>query len=180
LLAWAVIGFDGMTSYPHMLGDLSSVIGRAGVSYVSVGDALGVPSAISATAALAVTAGLLGLAGFYVRRHGEENRALGLAVMAALTASPVVWPHYLTLVLVPIALLSPTLSPLWFIPLLAWLAPVEQTGGDIWKMLPYVAIELLMICALCFWRPRASDAERDSGGGVVSSHSLPRPLATRG
>ena len=71
--------------------------------------------------------------------------------MAGLASSPVVWPHYFVLVSAAIALISPRLSPLWLMPLVAYLAPVAQTHGDIWKILPYIALEVMTVAALCFW-----------------------------
>ena len=45
-----------------------------------------------------------------------DRRAFGLAVIAALTATPIVWEHYMVLLFVPIALMSPRLSRAWLIP----------------------------------------------------------------
>jgi alpha-1,2-mannosyltransferase len=158
---WAVIGFDGLSAYPRMLHDLSQVDGPRGVSLNSIGQAVGVSGRISEVIAWVLTAGLLAVSlraarGPHTDPHDAqdgERRALGLAVMAALTASTLVWPHYLTLVFVPIALLSPEFSVLWLVPLIAYLAPVELTDGDIWRMLPYVAIEVLVIGSLCLGGP---------------------------
>jgi hypothetical protein len=41
---------------------------------------------------------------------------LTLVLAAALAASPIVWVHYFLLLLVPLALTRPRLSPLWFVP----------------------------------------------------------------
>jgi hypothetical protein len=150
LAAWAVIGFDGLSTYPRMLSDLSTVEAAAGVSLVSVGKAIGISRTVSELASLAAAAALLA-ATWRIASSGAEQgdrRALGLAVIAGLLASPLVWPHYLSLVIVPIALLSPRLSPLWFVPLLAWLAPIELTGGSLANMLPYLAIEAIVGAAL--------------------------------
>jgi hypothetical protein len=54
------------------------------------------------------------------------SRAFGLIVVAALIATPVSWTHYLILAFIPIALLSPGLSWLWFLPMLAGLAPARM------------------------------------------------------
>ncbi len=163
LAAWAAIGFDGLSAYPRMLSDLSTVEGAAGVSLVSLAGALGLPRVAGEIVTLLATGGLLAGVWWWARAGARERdslqrgrdgcdgdrRAFGLAVMAALCCSPVLWPHYLTLVFVPIALLEPALSVLWLVPLLAYLAPVELTGGDIFKMLPYVAIELIVVASLC-------------------------------
>lgn len=153
LLAWAVIGFDGFGGYPRMLSDLSAIEGAAGVSLISAGHALGLARMPSELAGWAVAIALL-IAGW--RRCGgttarheprSEAVALSLAVIAALLASPLVWPHYLTLVFVPIALRSRRLSLLWAVPLLGYLAPVELTGGDFQRILPYLVVEAIVAFA---------------------------------
>jgi hypothetical protein len=155
VVAWAVISFAGITAYPRMLRDLSSVEAGAGVSLVSAGRALGVSRTVSEVVGGAITLGLLALAWWFVAREGDERRAFALAVMAALISSPLVWPHYVALVFVPIALVSPAFAPLWLVPLIAYLAPVELTHGDFWKIVPYLVIEAITIGAIC--RRRGSD-----------------------
>lgn len=142
--AWAVIDFHGLTSYPRLLGDLSTIEAGAGVSFDSLAQALGVARGLGTAAGLAVSAVLIVLAYFLCRRPvaGLERNAFALLVLAGLTASPLVWPHYLTLLFVAIALLSPSFGPLWLAPLLAWLAPVELTHGRAIEVLLYLVIEL--------------------------------------
>jgi hypothetical protein len=60
--------------------------------------------------------------------------------------------HYLALVFVPIALASPT-SPIRLVPQLGWLAPTELTQGDLKQILPYLAIEAILIARLISTRP---------------------------
>jgi hypothetical protein len=147
--AWAVIGFDGMTGYPHMLANLSFINEAAGVSPVAGLLAVGVSASVAHVVALLVAAALLGAAWHLRKRPDGDRRALGLAVVAALCASPNVWPHYFALALIPIALLSPRLSPLWFIPLFAYLGPVAQSTRHPWTILPYLAISALLVVRLC-------------------------------
>ena len=134
--------------------------------------------------ALSVTVGLLGLAFYFVRRPGDEARAFGIAVIAGLSSSLVVWPHYLALLFVPIALLSPTLSPLWLVPLLAYAAPSELTHHQFWNIAPYLLIELIMVGAICSWAA-GTRAPKESGiwcrprGDRRSSPRLRRPGQTR-
>lgn len=47
-------------------------------------------------------------------------RSFVLAVGAALACSPIVWLHYFAILLVPVAISRPRLSPLWFVPLAMW------------------------------------------------------------
>jgi hypothetical protein len=148
LVAWAVIGFDGLSSYPRMLSDLSSVEGTDGVSALSIGRGLGIGRTAAGALGWIACAGLLAGAWWCTRREDGDRLAFGFAVMAGLVSSPLVWPHYLALVFVPIALVAPTLSALWLVPLIGYLAPVEVTNGDLGKILPYVAIELIVVLSL--------------------------------
>lgn len=114
--AWATLGLAGLTSYPSMLSNLSFIQEGRSDSIVAVLLAAGL--SVSAAQALALLAGV-GLVSLAWRfgRAGHQTKAYGLVVMAALTASPIVWDHYLVLLFVPIALLSPGYSQLWLVPL---------------------------------------------------------------
>jgi hypothetical protein len=151
--AWAVIGFAGLTTYPRMLQDLTYVEEGVGVSFVAVLHAAGLSTGAAHALALATTGGLLAAAWAVFRTPDGEKRAFGLAIMAALAASPIAWANYVALVFVPIALVSPRLSALWFVPLIAYLAPETQTHGNLLEMLPYLAVEAIVIARLLWTRP---------------------------
>jgi alpha-1,2-mannosyltransferase len=138
-LAWAVIGFDGIASYPHMLKNVAYLGETRGSSLVTALLQLGVPHGAARAAALACAGILLILAWRIARRPDGDSRAFGMCVIAGLTASPVVWLHYLVLLYVPVALLSPQFSLLWFVPLLANRNP--------WVDL---LVEFAIVWALCF------------------------------
>lgn len=169
MLAWAVIAFHGLTSYPRMLSDLSSIQQGFGVSVVSGFVSVGFGSGVGILAALALTAAVFGLAWRASRSPDGLGRSFGLFVMAALIASPNVWPHYLVLVFVPIALRSRVLSPIWFVPMLAYLAPTQQTDGNLLAILPYFTIELIVLVALCRAEPGLAGRAR----GVSWPHATP-------
>ena len=155
LAAWAAIGFAGLAGYPRMLEDLSYLSQDVSVSLVAGLMAAGLGSTVATACAVVCAAALLAAAASVVRHPDGDRRAFGLAVVAMLVASPIVWPHYTALLLVPVALLAPRLSPLWAVPLLAYLAPVAQTDGKPWAIAPY-----LLMCAVVAWaqlaRPRTT------------------------
>ena len=159
--AWAMLGFAGLASYPRMLSDLSAVEGTAGISLLSLGTAAGLAPGLATVVSLLITLGLIALAWLSLSLQDDERSAFGLLVMAGLSSSSLVWPHYLTLLFIPIALLSPRLGPLWLAPLLSYLAPVELTHGEVWQILPYVGIEALVTLALC--RPLVVGRRRRRG-----------------
>jgi alpha-1,2-mannosyltransferase len=144
LAAWAALDFAGLAAYPAMLSHLSEVEATQGVSIPSLVAALGGSRPIGTAAEALVTAALLGAAWGSLRdpRSGGEERAFGLTVLASLSASPLVWPHYLVVLYVPIALASPSFGALWLLPLLSWVAPTELTHGDPVRIAIYLAIEL--------------------------------------
>ena len=148
-LAWAVIGFAGLATYPQMLSDLSSVEGAAGISLISLAAATGIGHGVAVAISIVITVGLIALAWGLMRIEDGERNAFGLLVVAGLASSSLVWPHYAVLLLVPIALLSPGFGPLWLVPLLGYLAPVELTGGSAWRIGVYLAMELIVVVALC-------------------------------
>jgi hypothetical protein len=86
--------------------------------------------------------------------------------MAALIASPVVWAHYYALLFVPIALLSPRLSWLWFVPMLAVLNPAPTPHPSVVANLSILVMRWLIVMQLCspWWR----------GKGAVLRRSLSR------
>jgi hypothetical protein len=103
-----------------------------------------------------------------------------LVIAASLVLTPIVWTHYLVLLLVPVALARPRLSFVWILPLLgsalyafAWYRPSPE--GD---LLPLIAVLTVasLVFAVCLW-PRELGAvvtwarertwARAAGGGVV-------------
>jgi hypothetical protein len=65
----------------------------------------------------------------------RDVATLTLCLAAALAASPIVWVHYFLLLLVPLALTRPRLSPLWFVPLAYYpLGESAWPAGDARKL----------------------------------------------
>jgi hypothetical protein len=148
LAAWSLIGFHSLLTYPKMLSDLSYVESRAGVSVYAAFLSFGIGRNAALILALASAGGLTAMAWRMARRPGGRANAFGLVVLAALTASPLVWVHYEVLLFVPIALLSPSLSSMWFLPVVSGLVPVPSFASHT-QMLMWPAIQLVLAVALC-------------------------------
>ena len=58
--------------------------------------------------------------------------------------SPIVWVHYLVLLFVPIAIVSPGLSALWLLPLALWPLGGQESDGSIPKL-------VLALCVVLVW-----------------------------
>ena len=128
---WAVIGFAGLRSYPHLVHVLAQV--EQGVSYSIVALLrLSGTSAAIVTAAI-VAAVVLGIV-LAARGADGDRRSFTIAIVGSLAATPVVWLHYFALLLIPIALYRPRLSALWFAPVILWLTPASHANGSLWKI----------------------------------------------
>lgn len=119
---WAAIGFHGFTGYSHLLSVLTDIESSRGYSAVAFANTLGVGG--SAAALAPYVAGAVALAAMWRvsrRREGADEAAFLLGVLAVLTFSPIVWHHYLLLLLVPLAIYSPRLTRIWCLPLACWI-----------------------------------------------------------
>jgi Glycosyltransferase family 87 len=146
--SWAVIGFQGLRDYGAMLETLSDVVGPKSYSLAALSRGLGLSeSAEQFLPALVGGAGLIAVI-LIARRPtpDRDSRALIVALAAALALSPIVWTHYFALLIVPIALASPRLGPIWLLPVLFWLSP-DQNQGDLWRICVGVAVTSVVFAA---------------------------------
>jgi hypothetical protein len=74
-----------------------------------------------------------------LRRRGGVL-TFGAAVVAALLATPILWNHYLVLLIAPIALARPRLAPLWLLPLVLWATPHPESVGVVWRTVLVLAV----------------------------------------
>ncbi|MBV9820235.1 MAG: DUF2029 domain-containing protein [Solirubrobacterales bacterium] len=117
--AWALIGFHGIVQYPRMMSEMSFLQEGRADSLVAVLLVAGVSSGLASALAILTAATILALAWRLIGRPDGDRRAFGLAVIAALTATPIVWDHYMVLLFAPIALISPRVCKLWLVPVIA-------------------------------------------------------------
>jgi hypothetical protein len=92
-----------------------------------------------------------------------RRRSLALAVAAALVFSPIVWLDYYALAAIPLAVVRPTFSPIWLLPLVTWGLPSAGYGlGDPLETARVLAVfgSVLLYAAWCETR-----------------HGAPRPIA---
>ena len=136
--AWAVIGFDSFLDYPRLVDRLAAAVQSEAYSPVSLGLALGLSPTAARLCAVALGAGLLVAIVALGRRPGGDRAALAAAVAAALVFTPIVWNHYFALLLVPVAIARPRLSPLWFLPALVWTGP--ESDGAVWNIALTMAV----------------------------------------
>jgi hypothetical protein len=119
--SWSVIAFAGIWDYPRLLRKLVEIEAAESYSGFAVLRMLGLPETPARLLVALAGLSLLGLAWRAARGtaslHERDRRSLTLVVAAALVATPILWLHYLVLLVVPVALARPRLSPLWLAPL---------------------------------------------------------------
>jgi alpha-1,2-mannosyltransferase len=173
LVSWAAIAFRGFTDYPHLLHTLTNAEARNSYSAFADLRALGLPG--TAAQALVVLAGIALLllaarAALAPTAEQRENdrRSLILTLAAALVLTPILWLHYLVLLLLPIGLARPRLSPLWLAPvvfaLFEWLDWYRGWPRGDGKALASVAL-LVVFTFTASLRSRG----RATAGGQVAS-----------
>lgn len=119
--AWAAIGFKGFLEYPRLLSTLTEIYAPASNSIFSVGLGLGLSSGMAHLLAVAAGGALVAYGAVAVFRLRRERAAFALFLAGAIVLSPIVWPHYYALLLVPIALFQRRLGVVWSILPAFWL-----------------------------------------------------------
>jgi len=92
-----------------------------------MGAGVTVGKAAGTVLALAVVAGVVALA-----RRGDDRRSFGLAAVAMIVASPIVWLHSFALLLAPVAVLRPRLGAAWLVPI-AMVVTSGTGNGHPWQ-----------------------------------------------
>ncbi|MEA2218398.1 MAG: alpha,2-mannosyltransferase [Solirubrobacteraceae bacterium] len=139
VVAWLVLGFDQIGPYVKLLGLVTDREEPRSYTLLAfaVNHGAGRTAAYALALALAVAAGA---ACVVLARRGRERQALLLCIAMALVATPVTWAHYFALLIVPLALLRPRLSPVWALPLVLALCPgVAPTSWQLVLALATVA-----------------------------------------
>jgi hypothetical protein len=145
VVAWIPLGFQTMKDYPSLLHQLSLAETGAGYGAGGLAAALGASPSVAAIIPTFL-APLAIIAAWGVARTLPDSRSLATMIAAAIAISPVVWEHYFALALICVALLSPTLSAAWLLPLAYWLTPSQQAWGSLWR----TALALIILAA-CVW-----------------------------
>jgi hypothetical protein len=143
--AWWGIGFAGFREYPRLLSRLTELVGTNSYSPYALIHASGLSGAATQRLVLAGGAALVVLAAWRFRAVKRDERSFVGALGIALLLTPILWPHYLVLLYIPIALLRRTFSALWLLPLLMWF------DGDGWSFAePRRIVPFLILCAVPF------------------------------
>jgi len=155
--SWAVIGFGGIGDYPELLRRLSDLEAESSYSAYAMLVALGLPATLAHVVTAVATIALLALAWQLAHGADGDRRAFTLALAAGLVLTPILWLHYLVLLVVPIALARPRLSALWLVPLAMTVFELLDLyrgwpRGDGWA-LASVALVVVLVFVAALRRP---------------------------
>jgi hypothetical protein len=153
-VAWAAIGFDGLSGYLDLLRRLSDIQSENSYSIVGMASTLGLSSAVGQSLTVVVGGGLL-VACVVLARLGDDLRSFTCAVAATLALSPIVWLHYLVLLLVPLAISRPRFSIVWLLPILLWSSPRPGYAEGFQTFLPALVAVILVAVVLAWPAPRS-------------------------
>ena len=161
LTSWAAIGLNGLGGYPALVRRLTELEADRSYSIFALGEAVGLPEALALAVSIAVGTLLLLLCVRFGRTQAQDRdrRALTAAIAAALVLTPIVWIHYLILLLVPLALFRPRFSPLWLallVPLVPRVWGWEPAGwpeGDPASLAVVLGVGMLVLVATLRRRP---------------------------
>lgn len=146
--SWAILGFDGLKEYPHRLGRVARLEQDRSYSPFSLARSLGMSThATQAMVALLAVAAITAIV-LLARGRDGDRRAFVAAIGAGLILSPIVWPHYLVILFVPIALYRRRLSAAWVLPLFFWVLPgPESHGSAAWIIVTLLASTAAVVFA---------------------------------
>lgn len=153
--AWAAIGFDGLTGYPDLLRTLSEIQAENSYSFVGIANTLGLGDA-AGQASMLLAGGALVVACVVFARRGDDLRSFTAAIGATLALSPIVWLHYLVVLLVPLAIARPRFSAIWLLPVLLWTSPKPGYAEGFQTFMPAIVATILLLVLLI--RPRGEQA----------------------
>jgi alpha-1,2-mannosyltransferase len=145
---WALTDRSGLGEYPALLRVLNQVFRRGSYSPQALSLSLG--AAPAAAAAVSIVIAALGVAVIVALRRSERD-AFAAAVIVALLATPILWMHYLVLLMVPLVLLNPSLSVWWLALIPLWATPQYASHGDRWRLLLTLAV-VAVIASAPLWR----------------------------
>ncbi|MGI8478652.1 MAG: glycosyltransferase family 87 protein [Gaiellaceae bacterium] len=147
LVTWGALGFEDIGRYPELLRKLAELEAEESYSLVGAFAAGGLEGTSARILSGAIAVALLVGCALYARRD-DDLRSFTCALAAALAFTPILWQHYLVMLLVPLAVARPRFSAIWLVPALLWAAPREDNGSAIQTFLPVLAAAALVVFVL--------------------------------
>lgn len=168
--AWALIGFDGLTTYPELVRNLAASMADRGYSVVALGAAAGLPAEPARLLVWLVGVPVLALVPVLARGEDGDRKAFSVAIVASLVLTPIMWLHYFALLIVPLALARPRLAWAWGSMWLLWFTPGHVTNGDLWRIALGTAVMGAALAVSVGIRERRTAVRRASARLPAGAH----------
>lgn len=144
---YAIVGFSSLRDYPRILDRLTSLVADQSYSPYALFRALGSSPASARVLMLACGAAVLVALVGLARRPGGDRPSFILALAASLALTPIVWPHYLAVLCVALALARPHVGVAWVAPMGLWFAVPAWSGGSPVR----IGVVLAVVAGLFTW-----------------------------
>jgi hypothetical protein len=145
LSLFLLMPFTSIPDYVRLLRNIGEAFEHQSYTPFALLTDLGVPDGPARALTIAFGLGVLVLA--------CRRRSLGLAIAAALVLSPIVWRHFFSLLIVPLALSRPRFDAVWLIPIGMWVGDGTFNGAP-WQTACVLGLAVATV-VLC---ERPSDA----------------------
>jgi hypothetical protein len=132
LALWVGIDAGGMRRYPQTVRLLNEV--QRWKSYSPQSLLISLHVSVSASELVAGAVAVAAVSVLVLLRRRGDNATFAAALVAALIATPILWTHYLVLLIAPIAVARPRLAPLWLLPVVLWATPHPESVGVVWRI----------------------------------------------
>ncbi|MGO9901054.1 MAG: glycosyltransferase family 87 protein [Solirubrobacteraceae bacterium] len=162
LISWWVVGFDQVSRYLHVLGAVRGSDERRGYSLISLALHLGAGQTAAYAIGIAAAAVTIGAA-LSVRGESRDRVLMSACLAACLLASPLVESHYMALIILPLALAQPRISPIWALPIILIVTPADYPGG--WEHVLALCIFAAVIAVSMLGREHHGAARKPSPRG---------------
>ncbi|HEX8975844.1 MAG TPA: glycosyltransferase family 87 protein [Solirubrobacteraceae bacterium] len=166
VVAWAVLGFEQLATWTHLLMVQTDVLYREGYGLVALATHFGIGRSAGTVLQILASAALIGGC-LHLGWQRRERDAFALAIALMLASSPLVDNHYFALLIVPLAITRPSLGRLWLVPLLLWLCPATGVAG--WQ----AALAWIVLAGV------TAGLLRDTGSGSAPRVTSPQPASSR-
>ena len=159
--AWFAIGAGSLSAYVDIVQRHTRAEAPDAYTLKVICTRLGLPASVGA-AVTAIAAAAVVYAWWRWHRR-DDDATLSMTLLVSLIVSPIVWLHYLSLLLAPVAMKHRTLSWLWLVPLVTFVCPGRGSGtllqGIVGVALIFVVAAATLWPAGKGWRlvPRAGE-----------------------
>lgn len=142
VIGWSILGWHELSRYEQLTKALTTAEERRSYGVISLALEHGAQRPLAYGLGLALAA-VSAVFSWREGRSGRDAACLSLCIAVSLLATPLVWLHYFALLLIPVALARPPLSPVWGLPLLMWVAPA--TGPATWQLVVTMSVAAAVI-----------------------------------